>query len=178
MKNNEKKVWRGQYSNPKPIEPIDLSNQYEDTFIELAPYARNEKGEFLNDSPYPKLVPGEKVNIQERIDSFFEDVDLYSLLAKVGATGDTSYLDKKRGFYSDVSNIPNNYNEINSYYKNLASSFSKLPDPIKEMIKNGESIEKVFEEIDKISKENNSASKEDSSASPEASKQIEQEGEK
>ena len=107
--------FRGQYINTTLRTGQDLSREYEQTYVELAPFARNEKGEFLNDSPFPKLIEGEKVNIQERINSFFEDVDLYSILKKVSLTGDLSYLDRKAGFYGDFSNLPNNYNDLNDY---------------------------------------------------------------
>ena len=129
--------FRTQYSNHELIKGQDLSRIYEQTYKELAPYERNEKGEFLNDSPFPKLVSAEKVNIQERIDSFYEDVDLYHILARVAVTGDVSPLNVKTGFYADISNIPNNYNDINVYYKNLSSEFNKLDPKLKELISSG-----------------------------------------
>ena len=128
--------------------PQDLSNQFEQTYIELEPYARKDNGEFLNDSPFPKLVPGEKVNIQERIQSYFEDVDIYSILKKVAATGDLSYLNRKEGFYGDISNLPDNYNDINEYYKSVASKFRNLPVDIQNLIKNGASDEAIAKALE------------------------------
>lgn len=170
--------FRGQYLNTTDRTSQDLSREYEQTYIELAPFARNEKGEFLNDSPFPKLVEGEKVNIQERINSFFEDVDLYSILKKVSLTGDLSYLDKKAGFYGDFSNLPNNYNDLNNYYKELAKDFNNLPDAVKEIIKSDKPIEEVFEEINKISQKDNKDIKENTEATSEAASDVKQEGEK
>ena len=129
--------FRTMYNNTTLRTGQDLSNEYEQTYKELAPYERNEKGEFLNDSPFPKLVLAEKVNIQERIQSFFEDVDLYHLLAKMAVTGDVSFLNKKAGFYADISNIPNNYNDINEYYKNLSKQYNALDPKIKDLINSG-----------------------------------------
>lgn len=138
------------FSNSETRTSQDLSNQYEQTYIELEPYARNDKGEFLNDSPFPKLVEGEKVNVQEQIDSYFEDVDIYSILKKVAATGDFSYLNRKAGFYADISNLPNNYNDLNNYYKSVASSFKTLPKEIQDLIKAGASDAEVAKALDAL----------------------------
>lgn len=144
--------FKSQYNNCVPIVAQDLSNVYEQTYRELAPYERNEKGEFLNDSPYPKLVPADKVNIQEKIDSFFEDVDLYHILSRVALTGDLSPLDKKSGFYGDISNIPNNYNDINDYYKNLSKEFNSLDDNIKDLVNSGLSGDDLIKAINDLNK--------------------------
>lgn len=144
--------FKSQYSNFEPIKGQDLSNVYEQTFKELAPYERNEKGEFLNDSPFPKIVPAEKVNIQERIDSFFEDVDLYHILARVAVTGDLSPLEKKTGFCGDISNIPNNFNDINDYYKNLSQQYNSLDVNIKELVSSGLSGDDLINAINNLNK--------------------------
>lgn len=167
--------FRSQYNNTTIRVAQDLSNRYEQTYIEVPPYARNEKGEFINDSPYPALIEGEKVNIQDRIDSFFEDVDLYSILKKVSKTGDLSYLDKKAGFYADLGNMPTNYNDINLYYKNLAMNFKNLPSDVKALIASDEPIEKVIEKINKINSINNQNIKEDSSVVKETVEDVKQE---
>ena len=138
--------FRGQYCNCTLRSSQDLSRRYEQTYKELAPFARDEKGNFLNDSPYPILVEGDKVDIQERIDSFRDDVDLYSILKKVSLTGDLSYLDKKAGFYGDFSNMPHNYNDLNDYYKRLAKDFRELPQDIREAIVSGKPLDDIFKE--------------------------------
>lgn len=138
--------FRGQYCNCTPRSSQDLSRRYEQTFKEIAPFARDEKGNFLNDSPYPILVEGEKVDIQERIDSFRDEVDLYSILKKVSMTGDLSYLDRKAGFYADFSNMPRNYNDLNDYYKSLAKDFRELPQDIREAILSGKPLDDIFKD--------------------------------
>lgn len=138
--------FKGQYCNCTLRSSQDLSRRYEQTYKELAPFARDEEGNFLNDSPYPVLVEAEKVDIQERIDSFKEDVDLYSILKKVSLTGDLSYLDKKAGFYGDFANMPNNYNDLNDYYKRLAKDFREMPEDIREAILSGKPLDEIFKE--------------------------------
>lgn len=138
--------FRGQYCNCTLRSSQDLSRRFEQTYKEIAPFARDEKGNFLNDSPYPILVEGEKVDIQERIDSYRDDVDLYSILKKVSLTGDLSYLDKKAGFYADFSNIPHNYNDINDYYKSLAKDFRELPKDIRDAILSGKPLDDIFKD--------------------------------
>lgn len=138
--------FRGQYCNCTLRSSQDLSRRFEQTYKEIAPFARDEKGNFLNDSPYPILVEGDKVDIQERIDSYRDDVDLYSILKKVSLTGDLSYLDKKAGFYADFSNIPHNYNDINDYYKSLAKDFRELPQDIREAILSGKPLDDIFKD--------------------------------
>lgn len=155
MSNEKKILFKTQFTTLER-KGIDLSNPYEETFIELEPYARNDKGEFLNDSPFPKLVSNGKVNVQERIDSFRDDVDLYKILDKVLTTGDISYLDRKAGFYGDISDLPDNYNDLQDYYKNVSKEFNTLPDDLKDLIRNGASDDDIQAYMnDLISKQNN-----------------------
>ena len=75
----QKPIFRSQWCNPfKPIVQ-DLSNEFEETFEEIPPYAKDEKGNWLNDTSVPKLVPTGKINIQDRIQSYYDDVDIYKI---------------------------------------------------------------------------------------------------
>ena len=106
-------VFRTMYDNPYPDEGIDLSNEMEDIFIEVQPYAVDpETGKFLNDSSVPKIIPNGKVNVQERIQSFAKEVDLYSILEKFAYSDDVALINARQCGYGDISSIPNNINDI------------------------------------------------------------------
>lgn len=95
----------------------DLSRETEKVFIEVPPFAVNEKGEFLNKTDSPILKENGVVNVQEKIQSFKDDVDIYKILEKVALTGDTSILNQKIGSFADLVNLPDNVNDMNEYIK-------------------------------------------------------------
>ena len=58
----------------------ECDNPLVEQFKEIPPFTQDPvTGEILNDTPYPKLVKVESMNIQEYIDSF-DDKDIYSMI--------------------------------------------------------------------------------------------------
>ncbi len=90
---------------------LDLSDPLIKQFIELPPYAHNENGELVNATSDPILVENGFINIQDYIDSFADDCDLYKILDRVAASGDMSLLNRKEGAYLDISGMPDNIHE-------------------------------------------------------------------
>lgn len=99
-----------------PIIYQDLSREEEDVFQELIPYAIDpETGKFLNDSSVPKLVQTGKVNVQERIQSFAKECDLYSILEKFAYSDDPALINARACQYGDISELPNNLNDYTAF---------------------------------------------------------------
>lgn len=105
--------------------------KYEETFVEIPPFAIDtETGEILNKKPYPILKPGEVRNFYQEIQSYKQDCDIYSILAKYAATGDESLLNKGKLQYGDISSIPNNIAEFGELVRQNIEELKKL-DPVK-----------------------------------------------
>ena len=106
--------------------PLDLSNRKVKRFIEIPPYAKDDKGKIINMTSEPVLKENGEFDIQDYIQSFYEDCDLYHLLAKVARTGDISLLNQKQGVYADISNMPDNIHDAQQAVKNAGMSYSGL----------------------------------------------------
>lgn len=120
----------------------DYSNPMEDVFEEVPPFAYDEEtGEFLNKSSFPKLVKTGQVNVQERIQSFFEDVDIYSILAKFAMTGDESLLKRQVGFYGDLSTVPDNIHDFDAYVTGNLAALKKVSPELASVVLNEDSTD-------------------------------------
>lgn len=94
---------------------LDYSNTKEPIYTEIPPYTKDANGEWLNDSSFPKIVQTGFVNVQEKIQSYADDVDIYKILEKFAYSGDTTLINRSHGIYTDVSNIPDNLHSFNEY---------------------------------------------------------------
>lgn len=129
------KVVRLLYKVRKPLEGVkkvaqDLSNSLVDVYTELPPFAIDlDTGKLLNSSRDPKKVLAGKRDLQEEIDSYRDDCDIYKILAKVAASGDTSFLNRKVGTFADLAHLPDNMNDLHFYVNNLPNNVE--PDVLK-----------------------------------------------
>lgn len=78
------------------------------------------------------MVPyfGDKYDLYEKIQLAKSQVDL-DMIIKRAKAGDTSVLNVNVAHYGDISNIPNNMNDLNDLYRSIDSSFNSLPKEIK-----------------------------------------------
>lgn len=110
----------------------DLSNTKEAVYTEVAPFAYdNETGEFLNKSSFPKLVKTGEVDVQEQIQSFKDDVDIYKILERVAMSGDTietsSLVNVRKGLSDiDITNIPNNIHDFENFVGSSIANLKKV----------------------------------------------------
>lgn len=137
------------------------SPEFEGQLIENKPYpiykriepftVDVETGEVLNPTKFYKLVKVGEKDLQEEIQSFKDDCDLYKILEKVAMstnviTGNENELNSKKGFYGDLSDVPSGINDLNQYFKdseNMLGQFDKdtaldiLGDkPVDEIVRN------------------------------------------
>lgn len=98
----------------------DLSNEFEDVYEEIPPYSVDlQTGELLNKTPNPIIRKVGKRNVQEQIQSFADDVNLYKILERVAVSGDTSLLNRKVAYFGDYVNLPDNLNDFNDFCKKV-----------------------------------------------------------
>lgn len=112
-----------------PVEKtgLDYSNQFEDVYEELPPYAIDvETGEFLNKSSAPVVLKTGQINVYEKIQSYADDVDIYKILEKFALSGDTSLINRTVGSFGDFVNIPDNINDFSKLIDNNIKSLKKL----------------------------------------------------
>lgn len=126
-------AFRTMWSNPYGITAQDLSREIEDVYTEITPYAVDpDTGNFLNDSSVPKIVKTGTINVQERIQSFSKEVDLYSILEKFAYSDDPALVNARPCAYGDLSELPN---DLNGFSMFVNAQFNKLNDMNPELAK-------------------------------------------
>lgn len=147
--------FRSMWLNPFPPVGQDLSDPFQDLIEEIPPFTKNEKGEWLNESSVPIYKKVGKINVQEQIQSFADEVDIYKILERFAATGDETLLNKNPGFYYDISGIPTNFNDFQQYLMSSASNLDLFSKDMKEKILNGEEIPQdlFYNEVKSIAKD-------------------------
>lgn len=100
-----------------PVKPLDLSNSKQEQFEEIPPFTKDADGKWLNDTSQPKLISKGFTDVDEYINSFKDDVDIYKLLEKIALTGDWSLANQREGFENvDTTKFPSDIHEaVNSF---------------------------------------------------------------
>lgn len=105
---------------------LNASNPYVETFVCVEPYAVDtESGECVNPTPYAVLIPGDKINIQEKIQSYARDCDLYTILERYAVSGDSTLINKRVASFADIVGIPDNKNDFNEFIQQHIDGLSK-----------------------------------------------------
>lgn len=82
-----------------------------------------------------------KTNVYDRIQADYDSTDINKLMARF-ALGDESALDRKAGFYGDVTKMPNNFAELLDRVEECKRFFDGLPVEVKQSF--GNSYEQFF----------------------------------
>lgn len=69
-------------------------------------------------------------NVYNKIQSYADDVDIYKIIGRY-FNGDVSVLDKNKGFYADLTQIPKNYNDFHNKIVEGQNLFASLPTDFK-----------------------------------------------
>lgn len=130
---------------------VDASNPMVEQYMAVEPYAVDAKtGECLNSSPIVKLVKCDSINIQERIQSFARECDLYTILERYAVSGDSSLLNRNVMSFADIVGIPDNKNDFNEFIQAHIIGLSKTnPEIAQQLLKNDidyNSIKKMIDE--------------------------------
>ena len=127
--------FRCMWCNPFGIETQDCSDPYQEVFEEIPAYAVDPKtGEFLNKGSNPILISKGKINVQERIQSFAKETDLYSILEKFAYGGDPVLINARDCSYADLSDLPNDLNGFSQYCKNNFKLLNNMNPELAKMV--------------------------------------------
>lgn len=150
IKVNFYNMWQGH-----PRTKQDLSNRFEDVYKEIAPYTKDENGKFLNETSEPMLIKTGQIDVQEKIQSYLDDCDIYKILQKAAMADDMSLLNRQAGFYGDISAVPTNYNDFADLVDASVTDLMSLPKEISSLIiKDDYSEEALKEAIAKYNEKN------------------------
>lgn len=120
----------------------DCSNKYIRQFVEIPPYTKDDKGKFINESSKTILKEIEPFDMDEYIQSFKEDTDIYVILKKFNMSGDISLLNQKQGFYEDISELPDNHFDLEYMSESIKMAYNDY------LLKNGVALEEEKKEED------------------------------
>ena len=140
--------------NREPVAPVDCSNKFKDVFIELPPYAKDEKGVIINNKNETCLRHNGTINIDDEIQSYRDECSLSSILKKVALTRDFTLLQQVEGAYLDVSNAPKSIHDVPGYLDTTSENFSKLSIEEKQVISKLLGLKIDFDEKTNLSPNN------------------------
>lgn len=124
---------------------LDYSNTKEPIYTEIPPYTKDENGEWLNDSSFPKVIQTGYIDVQEKIQSYADDVDIYKILERFAYSGDTTLINRSHGVYTDVSNIPDNLHAFNEYVGSNLEALKNIDPDLAKAILSEDSTESDIE---------------------------------
>lgn len=108
-------------------EPQKMSSMVK-IYKEIKPGTFDKDGNILNKEDHNILIEAGEEDLQAKIDSFRDSVDIYKLIEKFILTGDESYINQKQGQYMDISDLPDNINDFQDFKKKAlekASTFDE-----------------------------------------------------
>ena len=126
---------------------VDLSRELEDVFTEIPPYAKDEKGVFINPTSEPVLKKTGQINVQEKIQSCLDDVDIYKILERVAYSGDEGYLKQVQGVYMDIGDIPTDLNDFDDYIRANSETLRKMDRDVAQYILSDDFTEKGLNDL-------------------------------
>ena len=125
-------------------------SHFDEQYIEIPPLAVDEvTGEVLNKTLVPILKRVEDKNFYEEIQSYKDDCDIYSILAKFEKTGDISLLHQGIKEFGDYYDIPDNINDFENLVKKSKEEIKKYAESQQKTIIDGndEQVNKLVEDI-------------------------------
>ncbi len=133
-----------------PIKSQDLSDNTVVIYREIQPYSIDlDTGKFLNKTNKPIVTKIGTKNLQEEIVSHFKEVDIYSILERYAASGDSSILNVRQGYFGDFVNLPDNLNDMHEYLNNVIDKHADDPELVKLAMKSNLSLKDISDLIDK-----------------------------
>lgn len=130
---------------------LDYSNPNVDIYESIPPYSVDvETGEILNKTAVPILRKTGTKNVDEMIQSYAEDCDIYKILEKFALTNDTSLINQKVGSFGDIVDIPDNINDFTSYVDKQMKDLKKIDPKLAQSVINenisSDDIQKMVQE--------------------------------
>lgn len=147
-KEEEKKVeFKGQWTKTEKT-GLDYSRNLEKQYKEVPPYAKDEKGKFINNSSKPILVESEPFNVDEYIQSFKDDCDIYKILEKAYLSNNIGLLNVNTGGqYVDISDLPDNPYEMENISKDVAEAMANYTPSVEDNMDENKEENKEEKEV-------------------------------
>lgn len=95
-------------------------------YKEIKPGTFDKDGNILNKNDHNILIEAGEENLQEKIQSYADSVDIYKMIEKFILTGDESYINNGKGAYMDLSSLPDNINDFQDYKKQALEKAQKF----------------------------------------------------
>ena len=129
---------------------LDYSRTKEDIFTEIQPYAVDiQSGQFLNKSPFPILKKTGCIDVNEKIQSYASECDIYKILEKFALTGDSTFINQRVGNFGDFCNLPDNINDFNNLMNKYFDTLKAQDKDVAKMILNDKvTTEEIIKLID------------------------------
>lgn len=125
--------FRNAWSNPFGVIKQDLSRETEEVFEEVAPFALDpETGKMLNPTSQPMLISKGFVNVQEQIQSYKDEVDIYTILNKMAAGDMSAFVTGAQ--YGDISELPKDLNSYSQYVRQHLKALDELNPELAKMV--------------------------------------------
>lgn len=102
------------------------------------------KPTYGKDGKYRLEVCGE-INSYDDIQSYHDSCDLQQIIAKYNMTGNADLLNKRHGFYMDITEFPETYAEMQNAMIKAENEFNALPKEFKEKFNNN--VREFFAEM-------------------------------
>lgn len=156
-------MWEVKNKN-KPLDVPKLPKYiYDETTYR--PGAKDENGKMINDTRFDKVVKGSKTDLQEYIQSFADECDIYKILERCARSGDYTALLADNDNYGDTSMFKADRAENDKTLKHLQNVNGQAPSELAQALLSGATDEEILSIIEKLK-----ASKDSSLVSPEAEK--------
>ncbi len=126
-----------QYCCTRKKSALDATYPYRNIIKRIEPFAVDKDGKVINKTSFPIFKVVGKVDIDDQIQSFKNDVDIYKILERVVATGDMSILNVRQALFEDIYNIPDNIHEVDALVKKLNTK--EVKDVINNIVSNNNS---------------------------------------
>ena len=137
----------------KPLDVPKLPKYLYDN-VTYRPGAKDENGKLINDTRFDFVIKGSKTPVQEYIQSFEDDTDVYKILERCARSGDYSILTGERP-YGDCS-IYSSDRAVNDELLSKLDNFnSQAPKEVAEALLSNLSNEEILSIIQNLNSNKN-----------------------
>lgn len=137
-------MWQCKPNKPLPRPKFD---NYIREYTLLRPLAKDEKGKILNDTRFDKFEETSKTDLQEYIDSFYDECDIYKILERCARSGDFSILLNDTKEYGDTTPFKDNRPDNDETLKKLQTNYENINADVKAALLAGKSDDEILDII-------------------------------
>lgn len=145
-------MWERKNEN-KPLNVPKIDKYIFDSVV-YRPCAKDEKGKIINDTRFDMVVKGQKTKLQDYIQSFEEETDVYKILERCARSGDYSVLVGDPA-YGDCTPYSADRAENDITLKKLQEQNTSTPKEVAEAILGGLSDSDIMAILEKIHNKEN-----------------------